>query len=176
MAHQRQDETKDETKQPPSTETANTPTTTSDAYLSTHLIIPYFINAQGEIKRPEHLIAWWSRIFSFYVPDEKDRIPLRSLRRLFRGALKPPPRWTTFPHPNYPTLNELLDQLNEMHAALPDIVWEECTAPRTLLLSVGREVYAKYVDDEYSDDGDDTDDEFDNAMIRKVNDDQTFDV
>jgi len=112
MAHQRQDETKQPSPSP-SNETTTTLTTTSDAYLSTHLIVPYFINAQGEIKRPEHLIAWWSRIFSFYVPDEKDRIPLRSLRRLFRGALKPPPRWTTFPHPNYPTLNELLDQLNE---------------------------------------------------------------
>ena len=63
-----------------------------------------------------------------------------------------------------------------MHAALPDIVWEECTAPRTLLLSVGREVYAKYVDDEYSADDDDTDDEFYNAIIQKMNNDQTFDV
>ena len=63
-----------------------------------------------------------------------------------------------------------------MHAALSDIViWEECSAPGTLLC-VGMKVRAKYVDDEYSDDGDDTDDEFDNAMIRKVNDDQTFDV
>jgi hypothetical protein len=146
-------------------------------YLSTHLIIPYFITAGGEIKRPEHLIAWWSRIFSFLcVPDDKHRIELRSLCRLFRDSLKPPPRWTTFPHPNYPTLNELLDQLNEMHAALPDIVWEECTASRTLLLSVGREVYAKYVDDEYSADDDDTDDEFYNAIIQKMNNDQTFDV
>ena len=70
-----------------------------------------------------------------------------------------------------------------MHAALPDIViWEECSAPGTLLC-VGMKVRAKYVDDEYSDDydeysddDDDTDDEFDNATIRKVNDDQTFDV
>jgi hypothetical protein len=82
-------------------------------YISTHLIVPYFINAQGEIKRPEHLIAWWSRIFSFVVPDGKDRIELRSLCRLFRDALKPPPRWTTFPHPNYPTLNSFMDRLNE---------------------------------------------------------------
>ena len=114
MAHQRQDET----KQPPtspSTETHTTLTTPSDMYLSTHLIVPYFITAGGEIKRPEHLIAWWSRIFSFlYVPDEKDHIPLRSLCRLFRGSLKPLPLWISFPHPNYPTLKRLMDKLNEM--------------------------------------------------------------
>ena len=67
-------------------ETTTTPTTTSNASLSTHLIVPYLITASGEIKRPEHLIAWWSRIFSFYVPDEKDRIELRFLCRLFRDA------------------------------------------------------------------------------------------
>ena len=115
MAHQRQDETKDETKQPPSTETTNTPTTTFDSYLSTHLIVPYFITASGEIKRPEHLIAWWSRIFSFYVPDEKDRIELRFLCRLFRDALQPTPLYTTFPHPKYPTLDRLMAQLNSVH-------------------------------------------------------------
>ena len=116
MAHQRQDETKDETKQPPSTETANTPTTTSGSYLSTHLIVPYFITASGEIKRPEHLIAWWSRIFSFYVPDEKDRIELRFLCRLFRDSLKPlTALWTSFPHPKYPTLNGLMEALNRVY-------------------------------------------------------------
>ena len=120
MAHQRQDETKDETKQPPSTETASTPTATSDAYLSTHLIVPYFITASGEIKRPEHLIAWWSRIFSFYVPDDKDHIELRSLCRLFRDALKPPPLYTIFPHSNYPTLDGLVDSLNNVYQTNPN--------------------------------------------------------
>jgi hypothetical protein len=112
----------DETKQPPppqSTETNTALTTTSNMYLSTHLIVPYFITAGGEIKRPEHLIAWWSRIFSFYVPDDKDRIELRFLCRLFRDALKPPPRWTTFPHPNYPTLNGLMDKLNRVFGEDP---------------------------------------------------------
>ena len=75
----------DETKQPPPLPSSETTTTvtTSNMYLSTHLIVPYFINAQGEIKRPEHLIAWWSRIFSFYVPDEKDRKKLRCLLVVF---------------------------------------------------------------------------------------------
>jgi hypothetical protein len=107
MAQQPPDET--------NTLTNTTLTTTSDTYLSTHLIVPYFINAQGEIKRPEHLIAWWSRIFSFYVPDDKDHIPLRSLCRLFRDALKMP-LWTTFPHPKYPTLKLLLARLNTIYA------------------------------------------------------------
>ena len=125
----------DETKQPPPLPSSETTTTvtTSNMYLSTHLIVPYFINAQGEIKRPEHLIAWWSRIFSFLcVPDDKDRIELRSLCRLFRDALKPLPLWTSFPHPNYPTLNDLMNKLNEMYAALPGIVWEVPTSLETL--------------------------------------------
>ena len=170
MAHQRQDETKDETKQPPSTETANTPTTTSDSYLSTHLIVPYFITASGEIKRPEHLIAWWSRIFSFYVPDEKDRIPLRSLRRLFRGALKPPPRWTTFPHPNYPTLNSLMDRLNEMYATLPAVVWEVPSSVQGTqgMLAFGTKVRAKCVEWRGT--------SFKDATIQKANEDDTFDI
>ena len=119
MAHKPQDES----KQPPpapSTKTNTTLTTTSTAYLSTHLIVPYFINAQREIKRPEHLIAWWSRIFSFYVPDDKDRLELRSLCRLFRDSLKPLPLWTSFPHPNYPTLNGLMDTLNSVFKEDPN--------------------------------------------------------
>jgi hypothetical protein len=83
-------------------------------YLSTHLIVPYFINSNGEIKRPEHLIAWWSRIFSFYVPDETDRIELRFLCRLYRDSLKPPPLYTIFPTPRYPMLNGLMEKLNSV--------------------------------------------------------------
>jgi len=97
-----------------STEIKTTPTITSYTYLSTHLIVPYFITTNGTIKRPEHLIAWWSRIFSFYVPDDKDRIELRFLCRLFRDALKPPPLYTIFPHPNYPTLTNLMNELNRV--------------------------------------------------------------
>jgi hypothetical protein len=95
------------------------------------LIVPYFIAANGEIKRPEHLIAWWSRIFSFYIPDEKDRIELRFLCRLFRDALKPPPLWTSFPHPNYPMLNELMDKLNDVYEKDPK------KAPKIVFLMKG---------------------------------------
>ena len=165
MADQRQDETK-QPPPPPSTETNTGLTTTSDMFLSTHLIVPYFITASGEIKRPEHLIAWWSRIFSFYVPDDKDRIELRSLCRLFRDALKPPPQWTTFPHSNYPTLKSLMDRLNEMYATLPAVVWEVPTVQGTL--SLGMEVRVKYIRWGIT--------SFKDATIQKVNEDGTFDV
>ncbi len=133
-------------------------------YLSTHLIVPYFITAGGEIKRPEHLIAWWSRIFSFLcVPDDKDRIELRFLCRLFRDSLKPLPLWTSFPHPKYPTLNGLMNKLNEMYAALPGIVWEVPTSLETLV--VGMKVRVKYGAGECED-----------ATIQKVNVNETFDI
>ena len=160
----------DETKQPPpspSTETNTTLTTTFNMYLSTHLIVPYFINAQGEIKRPEHLIAWWSRIFSFLflcVPDDNiERIELRSLCRLFRDALKPLPLWTSFPHPKYPTLNRLMNKLNEMYAALPGIVWDVPTSLETLIVRM--KVCVKYGADEFED-----------ATIQKVIENETYDV
>ena len=162
----------DETKQPPpplpSSETTTT-LTTSNMYLSTHLIVPYFINAQGEIKRPEHLIAWWSRIFSFLflcVPDDNiERIELRFLCRLFRDALKPLPLWICFPHPNYPTLNDLMNKLNEMYAALPGIVWEVPTSLLLETLVVGMKVRVKYGDVSFKD-----------ATIQKVNENETFDI
>ncbi len=87
--------------------------------LSEKLFVPYFISTNGEIKRPEHLIAYWARIFSFYVPDEKDYVELRFHCRLFRDALKPPPVYTTFPHPNYPTLNGFMDKLNRVNYVDP---------------------------------------------------------
>ena len=171
--HQRQDETK-QTAPPPSTESTTTLTTTSNMYLSTHLIVPYFINAQGEIKRPEHLIAWWSRIFSFLcVPDDEDRIELRSLCRLFRDALKSLSLWTSFPHPNYPTLNDLMNKLNEEYAALSDlIVWEECTAAGTLV--VGTEVRAAV--HIFPNNKNFRGTSIKDATIQKVNENGTFDI
>ena len=167
MSNQPQDETK---QPPPSPSTQTNTLTTSNMYLSTHLIVPYFINAQGEIKRPEHLIAWWSRIFSFLflcVPDDNiERIELRSLCRLFRDALKPLPLWTSFPHPNFPSLNRLMKKLNKMYAALPGIVWEVPTSLHVETLVVGmNKVRVKYGADECED-----------ATIQKVNVDETFDI
>jgi hypothetical protein len=47
--------------------------------------------------------------------DDKERIELRFLCRLFRDELKPPPLYTTFPHPNYSTLYELMERLNHVY-------------------------------------------------------------
>ena len=132
-------------------------------------------------------------IYSFAGFSFTDRLALRCMCRLFNEVekiltldehrykmLKPMPLFAIFPHPNYPTLNGLMNKLNEEYAALPNIVWEECTAPGALV--VGMKVRVKYVDDEYSDDDDDddeTDEEFDDdddATIHKVNDGETFDV
>ena len=128
-------------------------------------------------------------VFSFLDLSYKDRIEMRCYCRLFHKVeniltlnkhgyemLTPIPKWTEFPHPKYSTLNELMDKLNAMYAALPSD-WEECTVPG--LLVVEMKVRAKYVDDENSsddDDDDETNEEFEDATIEKVNDDETFDI
>ena len=121
---------------------------------STHLIVPYFITASGEIKRPEHLIAWWTRIFSFYVPDEKDHIELRFLCRLYRDSLKPPPLYATYPHPNYPTLNGLMDALNSVFEKDPS------KAPKIVFVTKGTfyiPVTKELLPSQYSDEEDQND-------------------
>ena len=122
-----------ETKQP-SNETKTTSTTTGpDTYLSSHLLVPYFTTPEGQTKRPEHLIAWWSRILSFWNNDERslDRIQLRFLCRLFRDALKPPPLYTTYPHPNYPSLTGLMLRLNKVYLE------DSSQAPTVLFVMAG---------------------------------------
>ena len=46
--------------------------------------------------------------------------------------LKPLPLYASFPCRNFSSLNGFVDKLNEIHRALPDIVWEVCAAPETL--------------------------------------------
>ena len=70
-----------ETKEP------TTPTGGSDTYLMDQLLRPYFVNAQGVLKRPEHLISFWRRIFSILGPSPIDRPKLRRLGRMFRDAV-----------------------------------------------------------------------------------------
>ena len=119
----------------------------------------------------------WVVVFSFLDLSYKDRIEMRCYCRLFHKVeniltlnkhgyemLTPIPKWTEFPHPNYSTLNELMDKLNAMYAALPSD-WLECTVPGSLVVEM--KVRAKYM---YSN-------EFYNATIQKVNDaDETFDI
>ena len=61
-------------------------------------------------------LSWFKhRVFPYLGPNQKEIIQLRSYCKLFRDALKPPPLYTIFPHPNYPTLNEFMDKLNYVY-------------------------------------------------------------
>ena len=65
-----------------------------------------------------HRLTWWKcYIFPFLNPDGHDRFLLRRYCRLFRDALLAPV-WTTFPHPNYPTLDKLIRRINEVSTGL----------------------------------------------------------
>jgi hypothetical protein len=135
--------------------------------------------------------AHWVRIYACLGLSYADRLALRCMCRLFNEVekiltldehrykmLKPMPLFAIFPHPKYPTLNKLMDILNEEYAAVSDlIVWKECTAPGALVVGMG--IRVKYIDNESSEDehnDDDDDDEFLNATIQKANDDESFDV
>ena len=120
------DDIHSETKEP----AAASPPSTTENYLSTHLIVPYIVNPHGVIKRPEHLIARWSCIFSYLGPSPFDLLRLRWLCRLFRDSLRPP-GWTTFPHPSYSTLNKLVDQINDVAKKDPS------KAPSVVFVAVG---------------------------------------
>ena len=102
----------------------------TDTYLAKHLIIPYFINSQGQIKRPEHLIARWSLIFSFLGPSLQDRRELGFLCRLFRDSVHMP-TWTTFPHPKFLTLNTLINRISLVAVKHPG------KAPRVVFIANG---------------------------------------
>jgi hypothetical protein len=62
-------------------------------------------------------------IFSYLDPPKHyERFLLRRLCRTFRRVLEatlPSGTFTTFPHPNYPTLNELMDALNRLYEENP---------------------------------------------------------
>jgi len=104
-----------------------------------------------------HLEEHWVVIYAFLGLSFADRLQLRCMCRLFhevekiltlnrhdyKKMLTPMPKYTWFPHPKYPTLNGLMDELNKMYVARPGIVWDECTAPE--MLSVGTVVRARFV-------------------------------
>jgi len=132
--------------------------------------------------------AHWVRIYACLGLSYADRLALRCMCRLFNEVekiltldehrykmLKPMPLFAIFPHPNYPTLNGLMDKLNEEYAAVFDlIIWKQCTAPE--LLSLGTKVRAKYGGGQGHGGGGPQPTTFKDATIKKVNDDETFDV
>ena len=98
------------------------------------LIVPYHINKQGEIKRPEHLIAWWKhRIFLYLGSNEFLSLEIRTLCRLFRDSLNPLPTYIVFPHPKFTSLTHLCMHFQQ---------WKDCTTKSEL--EIGTRVNARY--------------------------------
>ena len=98
------------------------------------LIVPYHINKQGEIKRPEHLIAWWKhRIFLYLGANEFLSLEIRTLCRLFRDSLNPLPTYIVFPHPKFTSLTHLCMHFQQ---------WKDCTTKSEL--EIGTRVNARY--------------------------------
>ena len=69
-------------------------------------------------------------ILSFHKTNPKDYMELRSSSKYFHRALRPPPLWTSLPHPTYITLQSLLDRLEKLYSkdksqVLPKIYIEE---------------------------------------------------
>jgi hypothetical protein len=65
----------------------------------------------------ETSVGAFSLIFSFlHFPGDYKCFLLRRICKTFSHVLKPPSSlWTSFPHPNYSTLNALMDKLNEVY-------------------------------------------------------------
>jgi hypothetical protein len=80
-----------------------------DPYLS-YLVQP---NLHGKPQRLPSLKVLWIRIFYYSGPTEKETMSLRCLCKLFAKALKQR-CWTSFPHPNYQTLQSLVTHLEEL--------------------------------------------------------------
>ena len=136
-----------------------------------------------ESKRGD-IIEHWVVIYAFLGLSFVDRLKMRSFCKLFHDVeklltmdrhgyklLKPMPLRVEYPHPNFPSLNDLMKKLNEEYAALPS-VWEVPTAPE--MLSVGMKCQARFVKNiphtclhrEL----------FKDVIIKKVNKDETFDI
>ena len=82
----------------------------AESYLS-YLVQP---NLHGKPQRLPSLQALWIRIFSYSGPTEKETASLRRSCKLFSKALKPLPCWTTYPHPQYSSLEGLFGRINEL--------------------------------------------------------------
>jgi MFS family permease len=83
-------------------------------------------------------LTWFKKILSYVGPNERERYELRCSCLLFRNALKPSSLWTMFPQPNHPTLNSLLNMLNEkLNTADPEEGRLYSNLPKWILLSKG---------------------------------------
>jgi len=128
-------------------------------FVQPELLPRAYWDQKGMIKRRGHLEQHWVVIYAFLGLSFVDRLNMRSFCHLFHEVeklltlnkhghkmLKPLPLWLSYPHPNCLTLYGLINKLNRSHAALPEIVWEECTAAAAAgTFSVGTEVRARFV-------------------------------
>ena len=76
-------------------------------------------------------LTWCKSIFAYLGPTAKDTMKLRSYCKLFSKALKPLPCWTSYPHPEYPTLNKLFDCFKEVSSS------GSTNIPKVLLIDNG---------------------------------------
>jgi len=83
----------------------------------------------------------WTAIFSYLHFNEYERLSVRNLCRLFHTVLPGPTCagvYTMYPHPNHPSLNSLMNCLNEMARV------EGINLPENLFLANGVHVIVGY--------------------------------
>ena len=82
------------------------------SYLGRQLLQPH----QPPHRPPHERTLIWNTIFSFVGPTHVAS-RCRHLCTFFRETFQPLPTWTSFPHPNYPTLRGLMTRLNQLSLA-----------------------------------------------------------
>ena len=86
-------------------------TNTEDIGLQ-RLTVPYFMNKQGELKTPWHLVTYWRKIFSFVGPNSAQILFLRWMCRLFRDSLLNVPSFSYYPNNIDTNLRKCLTRLS----------------------------------------------------------------
>merc|ERR1712166_652610 len=105
MGEQKKVESSCETKEGDTNATSHS---NAESYLS-YLVQP---NLHGKPQRLPSLKVLWIRIFSYSGPTVKKTASLRRCCKLFSKALKPVPYWTSYPHPNYSSLQGLFNRFD----------------------------------------------------------------
>jgi len=96
----------------------------------------------------ETTLAWWKLILSYLIDNNRDyllRIQLRRQCKTFRDALPPVfpgSTFTTFPHPKYTNLKDLIDSLNNLFEKEPT------KTPQYLFVQEGNHIVTPFQDDE----------------------------
>jgi len=96
-------------------------------------VIAYPLTKPGVDRIPYGVIAWWQSVFEYLEHSDYERIHLRRLCHLFKDALQPAPSglYTVYPHPNYSSLDSLINFCNALYEEDPS------RAPRVLFIKEG---------------------------------------